>query len=91
MMSITRKDAEYELLKRGLSILGSDENLEDKLFEPFVSTLHNFRIVYEYTEDDWCKYYPGCFDHVETPKDMKVTASECPCCGYPRCGHDHRD
>lgn len=86
-MSIIREHAEYELLRRGLSVPRSDDDLESKLFEVVGDqTLHNFRIVYEYeepTDYSW-QYYPGCFDHIETPTEMLESTKaykHCPHCG----------
>lgn len=88
-MSITREDAEYELRKRGLSVPISDDDVESKLFHVVGDqTLYNFRIVYEYQEqDEWgypLQYYKGQFDPFETPKEMREEGSTynyCPHCG----------
>lgn len=86
-MSITREDAEYELLKRGLSVPKSDDDLESKLFNVVGDqALYNFRIVYEYEEvsEYSHQYYKGQFNHIDTPEEMLESTKSykyCPHCG----------
>lgn len=86
-MSITREDAEYELLKRGLSIPKSDCELEDKLFQLWGNqTLYNFRIVYDYGIGSHYSFQHvrGQFDYVDTPGKILETTKPykyCPHCG----------